>query len=59
MDMKPAKAPYKPSYGEILVKAKNSPVYIPDEKWATYLGWPPHLVHVRENLRHIDNPSEL
>ena len=57
-DWKPAKTPCKPTYGEILVKAKNSPVYIPDEKWATYLGWPPHLVHVRPALRHYSGDAE-
>jgi 5-methylcytosine-specific restriction endonuclease McrA len=58
-DWKPAKTPEKPTYGEIMVKAKRSPIYIPDAKWAPYLGWPPHLVHVRNPMTNIDNMEDV
>lgn len=53
-DIRPIKPPYKPTYGEIMVKAKRRPIYIPDAKWMPYLGWPPHLVHVRNPYANID-----
>jgi len=53
VDWKPIREPHKPTYGELLVKVKNMPLQIPDEKWAPYLGWPPHLVHVKKNPYNI------
>lgn len=58
-DVKPIRAPYKPSYGEIMMKAKRMPIHIPDLKWAPYLGWPPHLVHVRSPHGNIDMWEDL
>lgn len=56
-DIKPIKPSHKPTYGEIMVKAKRSPIYIPDAKWAPYLGWPPHLVHVRPVNQQLSEES--
>ena len=53
-DWKPIREPYKPSYGELLVKVKRMPLTIPDEKWAPYLGWQPHLVQVKKLPHNID-----
>lgn len=58
-DIRPIKPPYKPTYGEIMVKAKRNPIYIPDPKWANYLGWPPHLVKVRNLRDNIDSDPHM
>ncbi len=54
-DIKPMREPYKPSLGEILTKVKRTAITIPDEKWAPYLGWPPHLVKVQKPSQDIDS----
>lgn len=55
MDMRPHKAPYKPSIGEILTKAKNMPIVVPSETWLPYIGWPPKLVTVKSPNFNVDN----
>jgi len=42
----PKKAPYKPSYHEILNKRKTLPIHIRDEEWRYYIDWPEHLIKV-------------
>lgn len=42
----PKKAPYQPSYYEILAKRKKMPIYIRDAEWALYLGWNSDLIKV-------------
>lgn len=42
----PKKAPYKPTYYEILNKRKTLPIHIKDAEWAYYISWPDHLVKV-------------
>jgi len=40
----PKKAPYKPTYYEILAKRKTLPIQIRDEHWKFYIDWPEHLI---------------
>lgn len=42
----PKKAPWKPTYYEILAKRKTLPICIKDEEWKFYIAWPEHLVTV-------------
>jgi 5-methylcytosine-specific restriction endonuclease McrA len=44
--IKPAKQPNRPTFGEILTKAKQMPLVVPDHSWIYYVGWPQHLVTV-------------
>lgn len=57
MDMKPIREPYKPSYGEIVTKAKRLPVTIPDPKWIPYIGYNPKLVTVRPPTQQSEDTS--
>ena len=52
----PKKAPYKPTYYEILAKRKNLPLNIRDEEWKFYIDWPEDLIKVSNqpvNLRPV------
>jgi 5-methylcytosine-specific restriction endonuclease McrA len=42
----PMKVPKKPGYYEILKKRKTLPIYIRDEEWKYYIGWPEDLVRL-------------
>jgi 5-methylcytosine-specific restriction endonuclease McrA len=56
---KPIKEPHKPTYGELLMKAKHMPIQIPDASWIPYLGWPPHLVSVHVPHSHNIDSEDL
>ncbi len=51
MKMKPKIAPKKPSYYELVNKARSFPIHVPDAAWGDFLGWPPELVIVRNNTK--------
>jgi 5-methylcytosine-specific restriction endonuclease McrA len=51
--IKPIKQPARPSFGELLTKAKQRPLSVPHESWIYYVGWPQHLVKVVSPLRTI------
>ncbi len=51
--IKPHKAPYKPSYYELVGKAKKLPLVIPDESWMPYLQWPEENLIVKGNRKKI------
>jgi len=45
--------------GEIVGKARRSPITIPNENWIPYIGWNPKLITVAQPNHNIDEPSEL
>ena len=51
MKMKPKIPPRKPTYYELVNKARKFPIHIPHAIWADFLGWPPELVRIRENTK--------
>jgi len=44
--MKPVKAPVKPSYFQLVDRARNYPIVVPHASWIDYIGWDPSLVTV-------------
>lgn len=44
--IKPAKAPYRPSYFEMVDKVRQYPITVPHESWGYYIGWKPELIKV-------------
>lgn len=46
LDMKPARAPRKPSYGEMVAKVRREPITVRHASWNTYLGWPEDKVRL-------------
>lgn len=48
--MKPARAPVKPTYYQLVDMARKYPIQIPHESWIDFLGWDKSLVTV--NGRH-------
>jgi 5-methylcytosine-specific restriction endonuclease McrA len=47
--IQPKRAPYKPSYFELVELRKKYPVYVPHESWAYYLAWPEDKVFLRKS----------
>lgn len=48
--IRPKNPPYRPSPMELANKRKLYPITVPHASWVEWIGWPPHLVHVREPL---------
>jgi 5-methylcytosine-specific restriction endonuclease McrA len=46
--MKPNTKPKRPSYYEIVDKARRYPVIIPHESWIDYIGWDTNLVKIKK-----------
>lgn len=44
--MKPKNPPVKPSYYQLVDKARQYPIVVPHASWIDYIGWDPKLVHV-------------
>jgi 5-methylcytosine-specific restriction endonuclease McrA len=51
--IKPVIVPYKPSYWELVEKAKELPLVVPDESWVPYLDWPEENLFVRGKSNEI------
>jgi 5-methylcytosine-specific restriction endonuclease McrA len=51
--IQPKTKPYKPSYYELVGKAKELPLVVPDEAWVAYLGWPEENLLVRGKVKKI------
>lgn len=47
--IQPKRAPYKPSYYELVELRKQYPVIVPHESWIDYLGWPEDKVILRKS----------
>jgi 5-methylcytosine-specific restriction endonuclease McrA len=45
--IQPHRAPYRPSYWELVKKGKTLPLVIPDRSWVDYLDWPEENLFVR------------
>lgn len=52
--IKPRIQPYKPTYWELVEKAKEElQLVIPDENWLNYLDWPEHNIFVKGKAQKI------
>jgi 5-methylcytosine-specific restriction endonuclease McrA len=51
--IQPRIKPYKPSYWELVGKAKEFPLVIPDESWAAYLDWPEENLLIKGKKKKI------
>jgi 5-methylcytosine-specific restriction endonuclease McrA len=51
--IQPKIKPYKPSYYELVSKAKELPLVIPDESWVPYLDWPEENLIIRGKEKKI------
>lgn len=49
--MKPVKAPIKPTYYQIVDKARKYPIIVPHASWIDYIGWDRDLVTVAPKYR--------
>ncbi len=49
--LKPANAPVKPTYYQLISKVMTSPITVPDESWVPFTGWPEELVRVTKRRR--------
>lgn len=57
--MKPARDPVRPSLGEIIGKARRTPITVPNSNWIPYIGWNPKLITVTDPNHNIDDSSGL
>lgn len=51
--IQPRIKPYKPTYWELVQKAKELPLIVPDESWVDYLDWPQENLMVRGKKKKI------
>lgn len=59
LDVRPIKTPYKPTYGEIVSKAKRIPIDVPNANWIPYLGWNPLCITIGKNPRYLDSQPKI
>jgi 5-methylcytosine-specific restriction endonuclease McrA len=43
----PNRLPYRPTYWELVGRAKEYPLHVPHASWAYYLDWPQNLLTIR------------
>ena len=46
LEMKPTRAPRKPTYGEMVAKIKQYPIVVRHSSWNNYLNWPEEQVRL-------------
>jgi 5-methylcytosine-specific restriction endonuclease McrA len=51
--IRPRIMPYRPTYWELVEKAKELPLVVPDESWVTYLDWPEENLLVKGKQKKI------
>jgi 5-methylcytosine-specific restriction endonuclease McrA len=51
--IRPFRAPYKPTYWELVEKIKKLPLVVPDESWVSYLNWPEENLLVKGKEKKI------
>lgn len=49
--MKPKSTPIKPTYFQMVDRARQYPIVVPHESWIDYIGWDPSLVTINKRKR--------
>lgn len=45
--IRPNRMPYRPTYWELVARAKEQPLVIPHASWAYYIDWPQNLLRIK------------
>lgn len=54
----PRRAPYRPTWGDLVAKLRREPITVPSADWRPYLGWPDFLVSVDDSERENSGKGE-